>query len=121
LVAAGSVARAAGNFFRRGVWALALGRGLRWDGLCLTLSLAIALTLVASALLAVVAGAVTLGGLPASPLTGSLLAVGGTVPRLGPRGREPAFAALEQAAAAARRTPAATQESLTRRTALGIV
>jgi hypothetical protein len=121
-VAAGSVARAAGNFFGRGVWALAYGLGLWGDSLCLTLSIAMALALVPSALLAVVAGAVTLGGLPASPLTGSLLAVRGTVARLGPGGSEPAFAALEQAAATATmRTPAATQESLTRRTGLGIV
>jgi len=115
------VTRAAGNFFPRGVWALALGRWLRGDGSSLTLSLAIALALVASALLAVVAGAVTLGGLPASPLTGSLLALGGTVARLRPGGREPAFAALEQATAATMPTPAAEQEFLTRRTGLAIV
>jgi len=87
----------------------------------MTLSLAMALALVPSALLTVVAGAVTLSGPPASPATGSLLAVGGTVPGLGPAGDEPAFAALEKAATAAMRTLAGAQESLTRRTGLGIV
>ena len=125
MVAAGSIARATGTFFRHGVWALALGLGLglglRGDGLSLTLSLAIALALVASSLLAVVTGTITLGGPPAAPPTGLLLAVGGTVASLGPSGDEPAFAVLDQAAPAAMRTPADAQESLTRREKVGIV
>jgi len=115
------VAGAAGNFFHRGAWALTLGRRLRGNGLYLMLSIAIALALFATALLAVIAGAVTLGGLPATPLTGSLLALGGTVARLGPSGGEATFAALEQADAAAMRTPATAQESLTRRKGMRIV
>ncbi len=110
-----------GGFFLLFDYLLALGRGLRGNDGCLTLSCTIALALVASALLAVIAGAVTLGGLPATPGTGSLLAVGGAIARLGTGRGEPTFAALEQTDAAALQTPAAAQESLTRRVGWGIV
>jgi len=61
---------------RNYVWALALARGLLGGGALLTLTLAIALALLTTLLLALVAGTITLGGLPAAPGTGGLAAGG---------------------------------------------
>ena len=58
--------------------------------------------ILAAAFLAVVAGAIALGGLPAPPAPGRQAAGSATVAGLGAVGDEPAFAALEQATAAAR-------------------
>jgi hypothetical protein len=58
--------------------------------------------LVASALSPVAGGAVASSGQPAPPAACGRLAGGATVAGLGPARPEPAFASLEQAAAAAR-------------------
>ena len=122
-VAAGAVARAVRKILRNCGWALALGRGRPRGNRCaaLVLPLPIALALVAAALLAVVGGAVALGGPPAPPVAGGPLAGRGAVTGLGARRVEPAFTALEQAATAAVRVGAGARESLTGRRAVGIL
>jgi hypothetical protein len=76
LITARTIAGAARSFLRNHVWALALAGGLLGGVGLLTLTLAIALALLTTLLLALVAGAITLGGVPATPLPGSLAAGG---------------------------------------------
>ncbi len=115
LVAAGAVAGTAPGIVRIVGWALALGGRPCGSAslLPLLLALSVALALVATALLALVAGTVTLGGPPASPAARLPLTVRRTVTCLGPAGDEPAFAALEQTQARARRVWPGAAESLT--------
>ena len=120
MVATGAVAGASRRIWCQGGWALALGRGRR-GGPDTAPALAIALALGLSALLAVVGAAVTPGGPPAPPVTRRLTAGVGAVTGLGPGGPEPAFAALEQAAAAAVGTAADRPASLTGTVAAGIL
>ena len=63
---------------------------------------AIALGLVPAALFALGGGPISLTGMPAPPAPGSVLASRATIACLGPLGQEPAFAAFQQAPAAAR-------------------
>ena len=121
MAATGAVAGAARKIFWNCGWALALGRGLLRGNLCAALPLAIALALVAPPLLAVVGGAVALGGPPVPPEAGGPLASRGAVTGLGPGGMKPALAALEETAAAAVRVGAGARESLTGRGAVGIL
>jgi hypothetical protein len=129
LITAGTVARTTRRFFQNLLLALALARRLFGSGdgrvgsggALVTLSLAIALALRSALFFALVGSAITLGSLPGSPLPGGLLARGGTVAGVGSGRTEPAFTALDQAAAAAMGTPALTQESLTGRGRVRIV
>jgi hypothetical protein len=116
LVTARTVARALAGIFRNRGWALALGR--RRVGRCRQLTLAltrtVTLTLLAATFLAVPAGAVALACPPTPPLARGLLATPAAITGLRPRGLEPAFAALQQAAPATVGTVSAERPSLTR-------
>jgi hypothetical protein len=91
----------AGWYTRVGRWLGAGPRGGLHGNRCVPLPLAVALALVAAAPLAVIGGAVALGGPPAPPVAGGLLTSRGAVAGLGSGWAEPAFTALEQTAATA--------------------
>ena len=97
MVATGAVAGAAQKILRLVGCALALARGDRdsCTNLPLSPTLSVASALLLALLLTVVAGAVALGGTPAPPASGSLLALPATVAGLGMARAEPAVAALE--------------------------
>ena len=105
------------GFFGKFRWALALGgharlgHGAGFGGRLLAQAGTVTPALVASALFALVGGAIALTGVPTSPLACRLLTGSTTVACLRPCRQKPAFAAVEQTAAATRMTKAQRESS----------
>ena len=99
-----SITRPLAKIFVATSWALALARRrARCGGRCGVLglpALSVTLLLGAAALASLRADAITLTGLGTTPAPGRLLAGGAAITALRMRGRKPALATFEQAAAA---------------------
>lgn len=104
-----SITRPLAKIFVATSWALALARRRACcGGRCGVLglpALSVTLLLGAATLASLRAGAITLTGLGTTPAPGRLLAGGAAITALRMRGRKPALATFEQAAAAATYCP----------------